>query len=104
MLLTRSRRTLAALALAATLASAFPRSAQALPVLGPRDHSGLVEQTLARVTGWSQSLFSAFWESAGSSLDPDGAATTGDNGSSLDPNGNSTDDDRGSSLDPDGRT
>jgi hypothetical protein len=104
MSLVPSRRTLAALAVAATLASVFPRSAQALPVVGQGDHSGLVEQTLARVTGWSQSLLSAFWESAGSSLDPNGATTTGDNGSSLDPNGNSTDDDRGSSLDPDGRT
>jgi hypothetical protein len=87
MSLVPSRRTLAALIVAAILASVFPRSAQALPVLGPRAHPGLVEQALARVTEWSQALFSVLWEATGSGLDPDGASANGDNGSGLDPDG-----------------
>lgn len=87
MSLVASRRTLAALAIAASLVSVFPRSAQALPILGPRDHPGLIEQALTRVTEWSHSLFSVLWEATGSGLDPDGATTNGDRGSSLDPDG-----------------
>lgn len=99
-----SRRNLAALIVAATLASGFPRSAQALPVLGPRDHSGLVEQALTRITEWSQSLLSVLWGANGSSLDPDGITTSGDRGSSLDPDGAIASGDNGSSLDPNGHT
>jgi hypothetical protein len=104
MSLVPSRRTLAALTVAATLASVFPRSAQALPVRGPRDHTGLVEQALTRITEWSQTLLSVLWGANGSSLDPDGITTSGDRGSSLDPDGATANDDNGSSLDPNGRT
>jgi hypothetical protein len=83
MLLTRSRRTLAALAVAATLATGF------------------FERTLALFTEWPQHLLS-LWEATGSGLDPDGATTSSDRGSSLDPDGATTNDDRGSSLDPNG--
>jgi hypothetical protein len=99
MSLAPSRRTLAALIMTATLASAFPRSAQAQPIRGPRDHSGLVEHALNQIAEWSQSLLSVLWESGRGSLDPNGTTANGDSGSSLDPNG-----DNGSSLDPDGRT
>jgi hypothetical protein len=68
MLLTRSRRTLAALAVAATL------------------FTGFFERALAFVNGWPQGLLS-LWESTGSGLDPDGTTTNGDRGSSLDPDG-----------------
>lgn len=87
MLLTRSRRTLAALAVVASLASGFPRPAQALPLSDARDHLGLLEQAFTRITEWSQSLLSVLWGANGSSLDPDGATTNDDSGSSLDPNG-----------------
>lgn len=43
-------------------------------------------RAFALVTGWPQGLLS-LWDAAGSSLDPDGATTSGDRGSSLDPNG-----------------
>ena len=68
MLLNRSRRTLAALAVAATL------------------FTGFFERTFSLFTGWSQGLLS-LWEANGSSLDPDGATADDDRGSSLDPNG-----------------
>lgn len=72
MLLIRSRRSLAALALAAILFSGFFERAFAL---------------LARFSGWPQGL-SSLWEANGSSLDPNGGPTSnGDRGSSLDPNG-----------------
>lgn len=82
-----SHRTLAALVVAATLATVAPRPAQALPDCGPRERLGLVEQALSRITGWSQFLLSALWEASGSSLDPNGATSNGDAGSSLDPDG-----------------
>lgn len=70
MLLSRSRRTLAALAVAATL------------------FTGLFERAFTLLAGWPQGLLS-IWEANGSSLDPDGATATatGDRGSSLDPDG-----------------
>lgn len=68
MFLSRSRRTLAALAVAATL------------------FSGFFERAFALFTGWPQGLLS-LWEANGSSLDPDGATTDDDRGSSLDPDG-----------------
>ena len=68
MLLSRSRRTLAALAVAATL------------------FTGFFERAFALITGWPQGLLS-LWEANGSSLDPNGATADDDSGSSLDPNG-----------------
>jgi hypothetical protein len=68
MLLTRSRQSLAALAVAATL------------------FTGFFERTFALITGWPQGLLS-LWEANGSSLDPNGATPDGDRGSSLDPDG-----------------
>lgn len=66
--LSRSRRTLATLAVAATL------------------FTGFFERTFSLFTGWPQSLFS-LWEANGSGLDPDGATANDDSGSSLDPDG-----------------
>jgi hypothetical protein len=68
MLLTRSRRSLAALAVAATL------------------FTGFFERAFALITGWPHDLLS-LWEASGSSLDPNGATPDDDRGSSLDPNG-----------------
>jgi hypothetical protein len=62
----------------------------------------LTELASGRFLDLLRSAFSALWAGAGSSLDPSGAAVTGDHGSGLDPNGDQVTGDHGSGLDPDG--
>lgn len=92
MLLSPSRRTLAVLTVAALLALASPGTARALPVDGPGEPRGLVQQLLDGAAGWVRSLLAPLWQTdegdTGSGLDPDGRPTSdGDTGSGLDPNG-----------------
>ncbi|MFP5284756.1 MAG: hypothetical protein ACLGI9_03365 [Thermoanaerobaculia bacterium] len=93
MLLSPSRRrTLAVLTVAALLALASPGAARALPVDGPGEPRGLIQQLLDGAAGWVRSFLAPLWQAdegdTGSGLDPDGRPTSsGDNGSGLDPNG-----------------
>ena len=93
--LSPSRRTLAAVAVAAVLLLSSPAAVRALPFEGPGEPRGLA--------GWLLAFLSPLWEANGSGLDPSGNPN-GDTGSGLDPNGRPTSNgDNGSGLDPDGR-
>ena len=91
--LSPSRRALAVLTVAALLALASPGIARALPIDGPGEPRGLVQQLLDGAAAWVQSFLVPLWQ-----------ADEGDNGSGLDPNGRPTSSgDTGSGLDPNGR-
>ena len=87
-----SRRTLAALTVAALLALASPGIARALPVDGPGEDRDFVQQFLDGAAGWVRSFLAPLWQAdegdGRGGLDPDGRPTSNnENGSGLDPNG-----------------
>lgn len=100
-----SRRTLAALTVAAILALTSPGIAQAMPFGDPGESRGLVQKLLDGAAGWVRTFLVPLWQANGSGLDPNGGPTpNGDNGSGLDPSGRPTSSgDSGSGLDPNGR-
>jgi len=105
MLLSPSRRTLAALSVTAILALVSPGIARARPFSDAGEARGLVQQFLDGAAGWVQSFLAPLWQANGGGLDPSGTPDPiGDNGSGLDSDGGPTsNDDNGSGLDPNGR-